>query len=144
MIAKRRDSRYQPGRRCASWVKDKHWNTQEVVIGGWRAGEGGRSSGVGSLLMGIPGPGGLQFAGRVGTGLSERELANLKEMLAPLHTDESFDVPLPARDAKGITYVKPALVAEVRYSEWTPEGRLRQSSWRGLRPDKKPSEVVRE
>ncbi|TGN72099.1 ATP-dependent DNA ligase [Mycobacterium tuberculosis] len=145
VIAKRRDSRYQPGRRCASWVKDKHWNTQEVVIGGWRAGEGGRSSGVGSLLMGIPGPGGLQFAGRVGTGLSERELANLKEMLAPLHTDESpFDVPLPARDAKGITYVKPALVAEVRYSEWTPEGRLRQSSWRGLRPDKKPSEVVRE
>lgn len=89
VIAKRRDSRYQPGRRCASWVKDKHWNTQEVVIGGWRAGEGGHSSGVGSLLMGIPGPGGLQFAGRVGTGLSERELANLKEMLAPLHTDES-------------------------------------------------------
>ena len=55
VVAKRRDSTYQPGRRSASWIKDKHWNTQEVVIGGWRAGEGGRSSGIGALLMGIPG-----------------------------------------------------------------------------------------
>ena len=54
VIAKKRDSTYQPGRRSASWVKDKYWNTQEVVIGGWRAGEGGRTSGIGSLLMGIP------------------------------------------------------------------------------------------
>ena len=56
VVAKRRDATYQPGRRSASWIKDKHWNTQEVVIGGWRAGEGGRSSGIGALLMGIPGP----------------------------------------------------------------------------------------
>src|SRR6202034_3583406 len=55
VIAKKRDSSYQPGRRSASWVKDKYWNTQEIVIGGWRAGEGGRSSGIGSLLMGVPG-----------------------------------------------------------------------------------------
>ena len=55
VIAKKRDSTYQPGRRSASWVKDKYWNTQEVVIGGWRAGEGGRTSGIGSLLVGIPG-----------------------------------------------------------------------------------------
>ena len=90
-------------------------------------------------------PGGLHFAGRVGTGFTERDLANLKKTLAPLHTDESpFDAALPARDAKGVTFVEPALVGEVRYSEWTPDNRLRQSSWRGLRPDKKPSEVVRE
>ncbi|BBX97929.1 ATP-dependent DNA ligase [Mycobacterium lacus] len=145
VIAKRRDSNYQPGRRSASWIKDKHWNTQEVVIGGWRVGEGGRSSGIGSLLMGIPGPGGLHYAGRVGTGFTERDLANLKEALAPLHTDESpFDAPLPTRDARGVTFVKPALVGEVRYSEWTPDNRLRQTSWRGLRQDKKPNEVVRE
>jgi bifunctional non-homologous end joining protein LigD len=146
VVAKRRDASYQPGRRSASWIKDKHWNTQEVVIGGWRAGEGGRSSGIGALLMGIPGPdGGLQFAGRVGTGFSDRELTNLKKTLAPLRTDESpFSPRLPAREAKGVTYVEPVLVGEVRYSEWTPENRLRQSSWRGLRPDKKPSEVVRE
>jgi bifunctional non-homologous end joining protein LigD len=145
VVAKRRDSSYQPGRRSASWIKDKYWNTQEVVIGGWRVGEGGRSSGIGALLMGIPGPDGLHFAGRVGTGFTERELDNLKKTLAPLHTDESpFDASLPARDAKGVTFVKPTLVGEVRYSEWTPDNRLRQSSWRGLRPDKKPSEVVRE
>jgi bifunctional non-homologous end joining protein LigD len=145
VVAKRRDSSYQPGRRSASWIKDKHWNTQEVVIGGWRAGEGWRTSGIGALLLGIPSAGGLHFAGRVGTGFTERDLANLKKTLAPLHTDESpFDAKLPARDAKGVTFVKPVLVGEVRYSEWTPDNRLRQSSWRGLRPDKQPSEVVRE
>ena len=145
VVAKRRDSTYQPGRRSASWIKDKHWNTQEVVIGGWKAGEGGRSSGIGSLLMGIPGTGGLHFAGRVGTGFTERELAKLKKALTPLHTDQSpFDPPLPRSEARGVTFVEPVLVGEVRYSEWTPDDRLRQSSWRGLRPDKKPSEVVRE
>ncbi len=145
VIAKKHDSTYQPGRRSSSWVKDKHWNTQEVVIGGWKAGEGGRSSGIGSLLMGIPGAGGLHFAGRVGTGFTERDLVNLKKTLAPLHTDQSpFDASLPAREAKGVTFVEPVLVGEVRYSEWTPDNRLRQSSWRGLHPDKEPSEVVRE
>jgi bifunctional non-homologous end joining protein LigD len=145
VVAKKRDSTYQPGRRSASWIKDKNWNTQEVVIGGWKAGEGGRTSGIGSLLMGIPGDGGLRFAGRVGTGFTERDLANLKKTLAPLHTDQSpFDPPLPRSEARGVTYVEPVLVGEVRYSEWTPDDRLRQSSWRGLRPDKKPSEVVRE
>lgn len=145
VVAKRRDSSYQPGRRSASWIKDKHWNTQEVVIGGWRVGEGGRSSGIGALVLGIPGPDGLQFAGRVGTGFTDLELASLKKTLAPLQTDESpFHPKLPAREARGVTYVEPVLVGEVRYSEWTPDNRLRQSSWRGLRPDKKPSEVVRE
>src|SRR5246127_3001555 len=145
VIAKKRDSTYQPGRRSASWVKDKHWNTQEVVIGGWKAGEGGRTSGIGALLMGIPEDGRLHFAGRVGTGFTDRELAKLKKTLAPLHTDRSpFDVALPARDAKGVTFADPVLVGEVRYSEWTPDNRLRQPSGRGLRPDKEPSEVVRE
>ena len=145
VVAKKRDSTYQPGRRSASWVKDKYWKTQEVIIGGWRAGEGGRTSGIGSLLMGIPGVDGLRFAGRVGTGFTERDLAGLKKTLAPLHTDESpFAATLPARDAKGVTFVKPTLVGEVRYSEWTSDHRLRQPSWRGLRPDKEPGEVVRE
>jgi len=145
VVAKKRDSSYQPGRRSTAWIKDKHWNTQEVVIGGWRAGEGGRTSGIGALLMGIPSGRGLQFAGRVGTGFTERELAKLKKTLAPLYTDQSpFDAKLPAADGKGVTFVEPVLVGEVRYSEWTPDNRLRQASWRGLRPDKKPSEVVRE
>jgi bifunctional non-homologous end joining protein LigD len=142
VVAKKRDSTYQPGRRSMSWIKDKHWRTQEVVICGWRAGEGGRTSGIGSLLMGIPAEGGLQFAGRVGTGFTERDLADLKKTLAPLQTDESpFNARLPTKDAKGVTFVQPKLVGEVRYSEWTSDGRLRQPSWRGLRPDKEPDEV---
>jgi bifunctional non-homologous end joining protein LigD len=142
VVAKKWDSTYQPGRRSASWIKDKNWKTQEAVIGGWREGNGGRSSGIGALLLGIPGEGGLRFVGRVGTGFSEKELARLKSILAPLHTDESpFAAPLPRLDAKGVTYVRPQLVGEVRYGEWTSDGRLRHPSWRGLRPDKEPAEV---
>jgi DNA ligase D-like protein (predicted ligase) len=143
IVAKKRDSTYQPGRRSQSWIKDKLWRTQEVVIGGWRAGEGGRTSGIGALLVGVPEEGGLKFAGRVGTGFTEKELAKLKKTLAPLHDDESpFNARLSGPDAKGVTYVRPELVGEVRYSERTSDGRLRQPSWRGLRPDKSPNEVV--
>ncbi|MGE0215383.1 ATP-dependent DNA ligase [Mycolicibacterium sp.] len=142
VIAKKRDSTYQPGRRSSSWIKDKIWNTQEVVIGGWRQGEGGRSSGIGALVLGIPSEGGLQFVGRVGTGFTDKELASLKKTLAPLHTDESpFNAALPRQDAKGVTFVRPELVGEVRYSERTSDDRLRQASWRGLRDDKVPEEV---
>ncbi|WP_156750573.1 ATP-dependent DNA ligase [Mycobacterium sp. 852013-50091_SCH5140682] len=143
VVAKKRDATYQPGRRSASWIKDKFWNTQEVVIGGWRQGEGGRSSGIGALMLGIPAEGGLHFAGRVGTGFTEKELGKLKKLLAPLHTDESpFNAPLPTLDARGVTFVRPELVGEVRYSERTSDNRLRQPSWRGLRPDKTPDDVV--
>jgi bifunctional non-homologous end joining protein LigD len=94
-------------------------------------------------VLGIPGPDGLQFVGRVGTGFTEKDLANLKATLAPLHTKESpFATRLPTQDAKGVTFVRPELVGEVRYSERTGDGRLRQPSWRGLRPDKSPDEVV--
>lgn len=103
------------------------------------------AGGIGSLMMGIPTTDGLHFAGRVGTGFTERDLANPKETLAPLHSGESpFDTALARRDATGVTLVKPTLVGEARYSEWTSDGRLRQPRWRGLRPDKEPSEVVRE
>ena len=143
VVAKKWDSTYQPGRRSSAWIKDKNWNTQEIVIGGWREGNGGRSSGIGALLMGIPGEGGLKFVGRVGTGFSDKELSRLKAILAPLRTDESpFDPPLPRLETKGVTYVRPELVGEVRYGEWTSDDRLRHPSWRGLRPDKEPGDVV--
>ncbi|MFV9633208.1 ATP-dependent DNA ligase [Mycobacterium neumannii] len=143
VVAKKRDSTYQPGRRSSSWIKDKVWNTQEVVIAGWRRGEGGRSSGIGSLMLGIPADGGLEFVGRVGTGFTDKALAELKKTLEPLETDESpFDERLPRQDAKGVTFVRPELVGEVRYSERTSDNRLRQPSWRGLRPDKEPDEVT--
>ena len=142
VVAKRWDSTYQPGRRSAAWIKDKNWNTQEAVIGGWRLGNGGRSSGIGALLLGIPESGGLRFIGRVGTGFTEKELAMLKGVLAPLHTTESpFAPALPRLESKDVTYVRPELVGEVRYGEMTSDGRLRHPSWRGLRPDKSPADV---
>ncbi len=142
VVAKRRDSTYQPGRRSSSWIKDKIWNVQEVVIGGWRKGAAGRVSGIGALMLGIPSADGLQFVGRVGTGFSDNELAKLRKALKPLQTDESpFTTALSKHDAKGVTFVRPELVGEVRYSERTAEGRLRQPSWRGLRTDKVPDGV---
>jgi bifunctional non-homologous end joining protein LigD len=145
VVAKKWESTYQPGHRSAAWIKDKNWLTQDVVIGGWRVGNGGRSSGIGALLVGIPGPDGLRFAGRVGTGFSERELARLKDILLPLQADESpFTARLSGPDAKGVSYVRPELVGEVRFAEWTSEGRLRHPSWRGLRPEMRPADVKRE
>jgi len=145
VVAKKWDSTYQPGRRSAAWIKDKNWNTQEVVIGGWRAGEGGRSSGIGALLCGIPDANGLRFIGRVGTGFTEKDLTKIKDLLAPLHTGESpFRPALPRPEARGVTYVRPEIVGEVRYGEMTSDGRLRHASWRGLRPDRAPADVVLE
>lgn len=142
VVAKRLDSTYLSGRRSTSWIKDKNWNTQAAVIGGWREGNGGRSSGIGALLLGIPGNGGLRFIGRVGTGFTERELTKLKDILAPLHTEESpFDPALPRSEARGVTYVRPELVGEVRFGEMTSDGHLRHASWRGLRPDQNPVDV---
>lgn len=145
VVAKRWDSTYQPGRRSAAWIKDKNWNTQEAVIGGWREGNGGRSSGIGALLLGIPQDDGLRFIGRVGTGFTEKELTKLKGILAPLHTTESpFHPALPRPEARGVTYVRPELVGEVRFGEMTSDGHLRHPSWRGLRPDKDPADVILE
>ncbi|MEB3031686.1 ATP-dependent DNA ligase [[Mycobacterium] nativiensis] len=145
VVAKKWDSTYRPGHRSPAWIKHKHWRTQEVVIGGWRAGEGARGGGIGALLMGVPTGQKLAYVGRVGTGFTERELAALKKTLTPLRTDESpFDTALTGPDAVGLTFVRPSLVGEVRYSERTSDGRLRQPSWRGLRPDKTPADVVSE
>jgi bifunctional non-homologous end joining protein LigD len=145
VVAKRAAAPYRPGRRSPDWVKVKVFRTQEVVIGGWSAGKGGREGSLGALLLGVPGPSGLEYAGKVGTGFSAAALSDLSRRLAPLRRDTPpFAGALPAADAAGATWVEPVLVGEVRFSEWTRVGRLRQPSWRGLRDDKDPSEVVRE
>ncbi|SFA46355.1 ATP-dependent DNA ligase LigD ligase module /ATP-dependent DNA ligase LigD phosphoesterase module /ATP-dependent DNA ligase LigD polymerase module [Rhodococcoides kroppenstedtii] len=145
IVAKRRDSVYEVGRRSTAWIKVKNWRTQEVVIGGWRAGKGGRAGSIGSLLLGVPEGDGLRYVGRVGTGFTERARANLLDRLRPLARDDSpFDRPLPAVDRKDATWTEPALVGEVRFFEWTEGGSLRHPSWRGLRDDKSPADVVRE
>ena len=119
---------------------------QEVVIGGWKAGEGARAGRIGSLLLGINNEAGdLTYVGHVGTGFSDRALADLASRLRPFERKTSpfaDDVPrLHARDAQWVT---PKLVGEVTYSEFTRDNRLRHPSWRGLRPDKEPGDVRRE
>ncbi len=145
VVAKRRDSTYLPGARSSSWVKLKHVRTQEVVIGGWRPGRGRREGGIGSLLVGIPGKDGLDYVGHVGTGFSDSALDDLDRRLGPQVLDRSpfADAPPPA-DVRDAVWVSPTFVGEVTYAEFTSAGRLRHPSWRGLRPDKSPSDVIRE
>lgn len=142
VVAKRLDSAYHPGSRSHEWIKHKHWSDMEIVIGGWRAGRGSRAQTFGSLLMGVPGDGGLRYVGRVGTGFTERQLAKLIGSLEPLRRETSpfTDGDLP--DADEAVWVSPTLVGEVRYAEWTSSGHLRHPTWRGLRTDKSPDDVA--
>jgi bifunctional non-homologous end joining protein LigD len=142
VVAKRRNSIYQPGRRTHTWLKIKLHRAQEVVIGGWRPGQGRRSGGVGSLLMGVPTEAGLHYVGRVGSGFNDRQLDEIQVMLEKLSRKTPPFVDVPREDARDAHWVKPSLVGEVTYGELTEPGRLRHPVWRGLRPDKSPSEVV--
>jgi bifunctional non-homologous end joining protein LigD len=143
IVAKRLDSPYRPGARDPSWLKVKNFRTQSVVIGGWAAGQGHLEGDLGALLVGIPGRGGLDYAGRVGTGFDAAERSALRGRLSSLARDTSpFARAVPRSEATGVRWAEPELVGEVRFSEWTRSGRLRQPAWRGLRPDQRPEEVV--
>ncbi|WP_314146346.1 ATP-dependent DNA ligase [uncultured Leifsonia sp.] len=144
VVAKLRDSGYSTGRRSRSWIKIKHHRTQEVVIGGWTPGNGRRANTIGALLLGIPDGDGLRYVGKVGTGFTD---TMLDDLTAKLGAHERKTPPLdgvPSVDARGAHWVRPEFVGEVEFAEWTGTERLRQPSWRGLRPDKRPDQVVRE
>ena len=145
VLAKRTDSPYRPGRRSPEWTKVKNVFMQEVVIGGWTPGQGRRKDRIGSLLLGIPEGGALRYVGQVGTGFTEEALVDLQRRLEPLEQAANpFSNAVPPRYRKDARWTAPKLVGEVVFGEWTKDGRLRQPSWRGLRPDKHPAEVVRE
>ena len=150
VVAKRQSSRYEPGRRSSSWVKVKNVLRQEAVVGGWQPGERGRSGQIGSLLIGVysagdDGPRGLAYAGHVGTGFTRPTLDLLAWRLAPLRRATSpFASQVPAEHARFAVWAEPVLVVEVAFTEWTTAGRLRAPSYKGLRDDKEPLEVVRE
>jgi bifunctional non-homologous end joining protein LigD len=140
VVAKRTDSPYRIGKRSAAWVKLKHVNAQEAVIVGWRPGSGNRSGTIGSLLLAVPDGDDWRYAGRVGSGFSDKALKDLQQRLAPL-ARKTPPVDVVHADAKDAQWVRPALVGEVTYSEETPEGRLRHPVWKGLRPDKSPNDL---
>jgi bifunctional non-homologous end joining protein LigD len=140
VVAKRLDCRYEAGRRSGNWLKIKHTLRQELVIGGWIPGEGRRSSRIGALLMGYYEDGAFVYAGRVGTGFTEKTLDELQGRLEPLRRDANpFDrAPKLPREA---VFVEPKLVAEIELREWTAERIMRAPSFKGLREDKSPREV---
>ena len=141
VVAKRRDSRYEPGRRSGAWIKIKNVARQEFVIGGWVPGEGRRRDRIGALLVGLPdGADALRYCGRVGTGMSERDLDELRALLAPLERPTSPFAAGPRPPADAI-FCEPRLVCEVEFTEWTRDGLLRAPSFKGLRDDKAPEEV---
>lgn len=145
IVAKRLTSGYRPGARSPEWIKIKHIRMQEVVVGGWRPGRGRRESTIGSLLMGVHTDAGLRYIGHVGTGFSDALLGRLSVQLAALQIRNSpFCNDLPRADARDAHWVRPQLVGEVAFTEWTGDDRLRHPSWRGLRPDKDAADVVRE
>jgi bifunctional non-homologous end joining protein LigD len=144
LISKRSDASYVAGRN-RNWVKVKCGQRQEFVIGGFTEPSGSRL-GFGALLLGVyDNDGRLHFAGRTGTGFSERSLKELHKRLAALEQrDPPFSDPPTGADARGVHWVKPKLVAEVAFAQWTNEGVVRQASFQGLREDKQPREIVHE
>ncbi|TNC20879.1 non-homologous end-joining DNA ligase [Amycolatopsis alkalitolerans] len=140
VIAKRADAPYRPGR-TPDWLKFKCVKDQEFVVGGYTR-PGGSRSGFGALLVGYYEDGKLRYAGKVGTGYTEATLRELSGVLGERRrTSSPFAEAVPER---GPTWVEPELVVEVRFSDWTPDGRLRHPRFTGLRDDKRAGEVTRE
>jgi bifunctional non-homologous end joining protein LigD len=155
LVAKKPNSVYESGRRSGAWVKVKLTLSQEFVIGGYTMPEGNRKY-FGSLLVGYNSREGLRFAGRVGTGFSEKLLASIDAQMQKLKRPTCPFINLPektkGRWGLGITpavmkrchWVEPVLVAQVKFTEWTHDGQLRQPVFLGLRTDKEAKDVVRE
>ena len=141
IVAKRRSSIYQAGSRGHTWLKIKNFRHQEVVIGGWRTGNGRRADTVGSLLMGIPTEDGLRYVGRVGSGFSDAELDRTAERFRSMSREDCPLIDVPHLDARDAHWIEPELVGEVSYGELTDDHRLRHPVWRGWRPDKSPADV---
>jgi bifunctional non-homologous end joining protein LigD len=152
ILAKRFNSRYTPGKRSNDWIKIKNKMRQEFVIGGWLPGQNARSGTIGSLLVGyynIPRnnanayitPQKLLYAGKVGTGFTNTTLSQLKTLLLPLQRNAT---PFCIQTPQNAIFVEPNLVGEFEFTEWTTNNTLRHPSFKGLRCDKHPCDVVKE
>ena len=142
VVSKLADSPYRPGRQ-KSWVKSKCINRQEFVIAGFTAARTGPRA-IGALHLGYNQKGKLKYAGKVGTGFTMSEARKLFERLAPLEIDKPAITDVPRSVLKAAHWVKPKLLCEVAFTEWTADGQLRHPSFQGLREDKPPRAVVME
>ena len=155
LIGKERGSTYEPGRRSGAWIKIKSLNEQEFVTGGYTPPSGSRKH-FGAILVGYYDNGKLRFAGKVGTGFTEKSLSALHKKFQQQERDSCPFIDLPSKQGgawvQGITpsmikkmhWVNPKFVAQIKFAEWTRDGKLRQPVFLGLREDKKASEVRRE
>jgi len=147
IMAKRRSSKYQQGRRTRDWLKVKVHGEQEFVVAGYTRGSGRRAGTFGSLVLAVNEDDALRYVGNVGTGFDDAEIRKLLGLLRPLHRETA---PFPAvpkmpRVRKGdVRWVEPRLVAQVRFGEWTHDGHLRHPAYLGIREDKDAAEVVAE
>jgi bifunctional non-homologous end joining protein LigD len=143
VVSKKLGSRYHPGRRSKDWLKFPNRPTDSYVVGGWRL-ETDSTSRLGAVLVGRPGPDGLSYRGRVGSGIAGREGPRLKTLLEPLVTDTSpFCDEVPRIDARGTVWVRPEMVVEIQaLGGITPGGRLRQPAYRGVRSDLSPQDLT--
>jgi bifunctional non-homologous end joining protein LigD len=143
IISKRASEPYRPGRH-GGWVKTKCVHEQEFVIGGFTDPEGARA-GIGALLIGYYSRGKLVFSGKVGTGFSQKGALELRRRLDAIQQKTCpFEPPPEGRLNRSAHWVRPQLVCEVVFTEWTVEGKIRHPAFKGLRADKKPKEVRRE
>ena len=155
LIGKQRDSVYEPGRRSGVWVKLKCVNRQEFVIGGYTPPQGSRKY-FGAILVGYFRDKKFLFAGKVGTGFTGKSLSMLHKKFGQEERDDCPFIDLPSKQngewVQGITpstmrkmhWINPVFVCEVKFAEWTRDGKLRAPVFMGLRDDKKPGGVVRE
>jgi len=143
IVSKHRGQPHRSGR-SRDWLKVKCALAQEFVVAGFTR-PGGSRAGLGALVLGVHAGGKFRHAGRVGTGFDRATLLRLRRRLDPLRVEAPpFDVPIGAAEARGVTWVRPRVVIEARFTGWTADGRLRHPSFQGVREDKPASEVVRE
>lgn len=141
IVSKRLSSAYRPGRRSRDWLKFPIRPTGSYVVGGFRW-ETGSQHRLGALLVGEPGPGGLVYRGRVGSGVAGKAGVVLAELLAPIRSDLApFADEVPRVDRLGTEWVEPSVVVDVQYLRLTDEGRLRQPAYRGVRRDLSPGDL---
>ena len=143
VVAKRKNSHYEAGKRSTSWLKIKAIKAQDFVVGGYTLGEGARSDTFGSLILGYNENGGLRYAGRAGSGFDQRTLEHVARRMADLAADEPPFMEQPELDGFEPRWIRPELVAEVKFSQWTHEDKLRAPVFLRLRDDVDPRSVVR-
>ncbi len=155
IVGKRKGSVYEPGRRSGAWAKKRISHDQEFVIGGFTAPRRGRLH-FGAILVGFYDQGRLLYCGKVGTGFDGKKLKSLRQQFAKIETTSCpfenlpmarkprYGLGMTAAAMREVTWVKPMMVAQIKFSEWTREASLRQPVFLGLREDKPATEVVRE